>query len=331
MARTATARTMRTKPADVEVLPATNPDVQLVEADSSAIRAFFGNLVAFFTRATELERHAKQLLDSAKLLEPPTSGAEDAMVQGVIKTANAAKKTVEEHWNVCQRLSALHRKLTAKRGVAVQALEDAAAHAQRLHNRWVDAERSRAQREEEVRRREEEDRARKEQERIASQLEAEALKAEAAMENLSDREEIFVAELHKHGDTFRAAQRAGFAQPRNQAERLLASAKIQKALKALQDADAAKRQAEAIRKQPIAVESEPVRMDVQKIGSDRTTWSGEVLDETETIMAFRAGKHGIPPDLFQINPVKLNEYARALHERLDLWPGVRAKKNTKTV
>ena len=63
---------------------------------------------------------------------------------------------------------------------------------------------------------------------------------------------------------------------------------------------------------------------------DVTRWSGEITDEAATIEAFRSGQHGIPGDLFQINPTKLNEYARSLEARLDLWPGVRAKKNVTT-
>ena len=43
------------------------------------------------------------------------------------------------------------------------------------------------------------------------------------------------------------------------------------------------------------------------------------------------GEHGIPLDCLQINTVKLNEYARSLHEQLDRWPGVRARKTTKVV
>src|SRR5690348_13383304 len=112
MAKAAAAR----KTADVLVIQ--NPDVQLVESDSGAIRSFLMGLVPFFTRAKELEHHAKQLCDAAKLLDPPTNGKEDAEVQGLIKTASAAQKTVEQHWGICQVVSSLHRKLTAKRAVA---------------------------------------------------------------------------------------------------------------------------------------------------------------------------------------------------------------------
>src|SRR5689334_18019429 len=99
------------KPADVEVLPATNPDVEMVSTESSGIRSFLGGLIPFFTRAAELERSSKQLLVDAKALVAPKNGDEDARVQGVIKTASAAKKTVEEHWGICQVVHSLHRKL----------------------------------------------------------------------------------------------------------------------------------------------------------------------------------------------------------------------------
>lgn len=328
----ATARIPRHQPADVEVLPAQSPDVALVQADASGVGSFLANIGKFFVRATDLERRAKEMLVDAKTLQPPTNADDDLRIQNVIKTANAAKKTVEEHWGVCQVIHSLHRKLTARRGVAVQALEDTANIAQRLHNRYVDAERERVRREEQRLRDAEELRQREEQDRRAKALEEQAVVAEASMEGLSSREDVFIDHYHRIHDGAIAAKRAGYLNPGLMAERLLRTPKILAALKAKEDADAARRQADAIRNQPVAVDVEAPAMEVIRNGSiDRTTWSGEVLDETAFVHAAMSGKYGIPLDCLQVNQTKLNEFARSLHERLDLWPGVRAKKTTRTV
>lgn len=325
----ATAR--KARPADIEVLPASNPDVQLVASDTTTIGAFFGNMLAFFNRATELEQAATQLLADVKKLQAPTNGDEDLRVQQLIKTANAAKKTTEEHWSICQVVSQFHRKLTAKRGIAVQALEQAADITQRHHNRWVDAERRRVQEEEDRLRREEEQRQRDIQEQQARELEAQALKAEEAREDLSDRETTFVDLVFSGVPPSIAAKRAGYKDPDTRGPKMLDTPKIANALEAKRQAEAARKQAEAIRRQPVAVDVERPAMDVAKIGTDRTTWTGEIVDEVAFIHAAMSGKHGIPLDVLQINQVKLSEYARSLHERLDLWPGVRAKKTTRTI
>ncbi len=323
MARTAAAR----KP---EVLPVDeSPDVQLVTTEGSTIRTFLGGLVPFFTRATELERHAMQLLNAARLLEMPTNGKEDAMVQGVIKTANASKKTVEQHWGITQAVHSLHRKLTAKRAVAVQALEEAANTAQRLHNRYVAEEEARVRREDDARRREAEERARIQQEREAAQLEQAALDAEARLDGLSDREDLFVDHYHRHGNATLAAKTAGYKDAAKVAMKLLDRQKIKSAIEAKVTADAARRQATAVREQPLIVNVEPAKADVQKVGTDRTTWSAEIIDATALIHAVIAGK--VPFDVLMPNPVKLNDYARQMEHQLDYWPGVRAKKTTRTV
>jgi predicted transcriptional regulator len=63
-----------------------------------------------------------------------------------------------------------------------------------------------------------------------------------------------------------------------------------------------------------------------------------VLDERSLMTAFLGcapedykNRFGIPADLFMVNPVKLAEYGRSLHERLDGWPGVRHTKKTRAV
>lgn len=301
------------------------------ESDQAIVRSFLSGLVPFFRRSTELERHALDYQRDSKTLVLPTNGEEDARIQSFIKTGSAAKKTLESHWDICQAVSRLHRALTGKRGIGVAALEDGALRAQRLHNTYVENARRRAQEEEERQRREAEERARIQQEREAAQLEQQALDAEAGMQGLSDREDVFVEQFHKHGNGTLAAKTAGYKDPGKAAMRLLDTPKIVTAIKAKETADASRRQAAAVRAQPAIVNVEPVKADVQKVGTDRTTWSGEIVDEVEFIHAVMSGKHGIPLDVLQINQKVLNDYARSLETRLDLWPGVRAKKSTRTI
>ena len=58
---------------------------------------------------------------------------------------------------------------------------------------------------------------------------------------------------------------------------------------------------------------------------ERMTWSAEVFDEAALIDAVINWHYGVPRDVLTVNAVKLSQYARSLHERVNLWPGCRAK------
>jgi hypothetical protein len=132
-----------------------------------------------------------------------------------------------------------------------------------------------------------------------------------------------------------AAHIAGFKDPAAAGSRLMGTRKVTDAIDAKRKAAAIRQQADAVRAQPLDVKPiEPVKPNVTKAAGahDRTTWSGVIDDEAATIAAaFDRPELGIPRDLFMINPTKLNEYARSLEQRLDLWPGVHAKKKTGVV
>jgi hypothetical protein len=321
----------------VEILEPEAPELKLVETDGQEIGAFIRNIASFFRSAMTLETAAKATLVRARELQPPTTAEEDESIQLFIKAANTDRKKAEEHWSICQVFSGVHRKLTAARGRTTTALEDAASTAQRLHNRWREDQERIARAEQDRIRREAEERARQERERELRELEQKAIDAEEASTNLSEREQAFVACYATGpyaGNGVVCAQRAGFKDAMKSAARLISLPKIQSAIRAAQEADVARAQAAALREQPIETGPiETVKANIiRSAGSfDRSTWTGEVVDETQFVMAVVAGRHGIPIDTLQINPVKLNEYARSLHERLDLWPGVRAKKSTRTV
>jgi hypothetical protein len=89
-----------------------------------------------------------------------------------------------------------------------------------------------------------------------------------------------------------------------------------------------------VKEQPLNVGPvQEVKPDIARAAGavDRTTWSAEILDEVAAVDAIIGGKHGMPRDLLMINPIKANEYARSLHKRMDLWPGMRARRKTGVV
>lgn len=299
-----------------------------------AFRSFSSGLAGFVTKAVALETKAATTLQRAGELKPAGTAAEDEALQVFIRSANQDRKEVEEHWTICSAVHRFHRQLTAKRDKSVKALEQAAAIAQRHHNTYTEAERRRAQEEEDRINRQREEEARQRRELELQEQERQALEREQQLEGLSEREARFV-ELVAYGYNSPAtsARQAGYKDPEKQGERLMATPKIQAAIQAKKEAQAIRQQAEARRREPLVVDTVEVKPDITRAAGavDRTTHSAELLNEAALISACIAGGHGIPHDILQVNPAKLNEYARSLHERINLWPGVRYKKTTKTV
>lgn len=320
-------------------------DEQLTKTDGGQIVQWLGALRSFMGRAEALEGSALVTRDAARALVAPKTAAEDEEVQRFVKRASLAEKDLEEHWTITAAVSRFHRRLTAKRSIAEVYLAEAKRIANGLHNGYVVTEKRRAEEADRLAREQVEFLAKQEREHELQRLEAEAVAAEEASGELSAREATFVdlfcgidrlgqGMAHFHANNGQAcAKTAGYKDPLVASARLLSNAKIQIAIKAKQQAATIRRQAVAKAAAPVAVEYQEVRPNITKApgASDRTTWGGEVLNEAATIEAFRAGTHGIPADLFQINPAKLNEYGRSLHERLDLWPGVRHTKKTGVV
>lgn len=336
MARQATARARSTKEADATtpaaVLdPPTHPDQALVQTNGAQILGFIRNIAAFFGTARELEMAAQSTLVKARELQPPATAEDDERIQRFIREANADRKRIEDHWSITTVFHQVHRNLTAARGRGVKFLEDAAARAQRLHNDYVEEARRKAAAEQERIRREAEEKARQEREAEAARIEAAALEQEAAMPDLSEREEMFVDLVFGMTPHIEAARRSGYKDPVTMADRLMKTRKIVEAIQARRDAHALRQQAAARREQPLDVRVETVKADVIKTGTDRTTHSAEILDEARLIEACIAGGYGIPHDILTVKPAKVNEYARALQERINRWPGVKHVKTTKTI
>lgn len=316
-----------------EVLPATpDPELTSIVADGGAIAGFLANVGAFFYRAKELETVAQAQLSVAKTLVEPTTQEQDERLQRFIRSSSAGAKEIEAHWDICSVFHKMHRMLTARRGVGVQAYLDAAALAQKHHNTYTDKEKRRAAAEQERLRVEAENRARDQRNLELQAAEKQALDLEASSKDLSEREARFAHYVVLGMLPTPAARQAGYKNAELQGQSLMERPKIQAAIAAERQAIEIRKQAAAQRDAPLDVNVEIVKPAISKGGGyDRTTHSAVVLDEQALIAAVIGGKHGIPWDVLTVNPTKLNEYAGSLQERLNAWPGVQHKKNTKTI
>lgn len=327
------AKKVSKTPEVLDLVPAVPGDEQLAAAAWPAIRSFFGQLPAFFTKARELEKKAADTMVAAASLVMPTSAAEDVRIQTFIKNANAQAKEVEEHWSITSAVHGFHRKLTAARDRAYDPNKKAADLAQRLHNNYVQAEQRRVDEENRRRQAEAEERARKAREAELAEAERKATEAEAASENLSVREQRFVDLVHQGVVPSQAAHRAGYKDT-TYGVRLMELKKIKAALEGKRTADALRRQAEAKKYEPLQVEDvEEAKPDVAKAAgaTDRKTRRAEVTNAAALIAAVISGGYGIPLDVLCVDTVKLNEYARQYREQLRRWPGVKYVEDTTTV
>jgi hypothetical protein len=334
------ARKQPTLPVEGDVLDAPIEDQQLtITEEGTAFTKFLAGIGTFVIKARGLEKKAKERLDIARQIQrkPPKTEAEDAKVQVELRAAKLERKVVNDTWGITQVLSKLHKSTVAGRERAGGMLDEAAEITQALHNDYTREEKRKADEREAEKRRIAEAAERRRQDEEAARLEQEALDAEAAMPTLSDREEAFVNGILNRGlSPFEAAKAARFAKPAAEADRLMASKKINEALDARKAAIAAREQATAVRQQPVNVVVERERPAITRVANthDATTWSAEVFD-AEAFMAAvldprTRAQLGIPASVATYVQKELNDLARSLHEKMNVWPGVRAKSNTST-
>lgn len=336
------AKQTKAAPADIEVLGATLPEHQLAATDGKTITGFLAGLVPFFRQATALENRAKAKLALARTFTLPKPGDVDgdAALQTFIKEASAERKAVEKHWEITGAIHQFQRKLVAARDRVIGEgtkektpgyLVEAQGIAQRLHNTYVEDARRRAAEEQERIRKAEEERQAEIRRQDLERMENEALAAEAASADLSERERVFTEEIARGKTPYDAARTANFAQPRSQAEKLLKLPKILLAIAAIKDAAAIREQAAAVKAAPLDVQVETVRVEKAGVGTDRTTYAIEFTDPQLLREAVLGGKHGIPTDILTPDQVKGNAYARDFREIVNRWPGCRLVKKTTTV
>lgn len=312
-----------------EVLHLTETSIQQIatlETIAKGVVEFIAGMRVFFRRADEIEALADQSLDAARLMAKPTSKADDEAVQMAVREWATQKKEAEHFWSpITKLLHGAHRLMTGRRDRALKLLDEAQEIGTRFHQQWVREETERTNAENRRRAQEAEQAAQAERDIELAALEREAARREAASPDLSAREAAFVdLMVGQNLAADLAATRAGFKWD-NAASRLLGMKKIQAAVKASREAKAVRDQATAIAAQPLQIQDAIAeRPQVGEAATDRRTWRGEIVDEQAFVAAVCEGRLGIPRDLLQINPKRLNEEARSLKELLNRWPGVRA-------
>jgi hypothetical protein len=320
---------------DIDV-QATDEDLLQLTNDGNAIKTFLAGLAAWFVTQRQWEKKAEARLMGAKAIPVPTDAASDEVVQRFITGTTAIEKEFESHSTVKGLLHRLHKRASSIHNRVAAPLDEAKTIATNLHNRYADAERRRVAEENARIQREAEQKAQRDRDAELARLEAAALKAEASSDKLSEREAAFVEAYYTgrlRGNATEAAKQAGFKDPFAAGARLLASAKIRGVLEG-------KRQAEVIREQQAAVKEAPldlghveeVKANLGRAGTDVSRWSADVFDPEAFMAALLDPRTrtqlGIPADCATYLPTKLNDYARSLHEQINRWPGVRAKKDT---
>lgn len=343
MAKT-TKATKAAPPPDIEVVDGpVNEEHALVSEDTGKLRTFMGGMVPFFQRAGELERAAKERLDVARQMQTkylrtlPADADEDLKIQNELLASKRERKVIDETWGITQVMSQLHKRLVAGRERAGKMLDEAATIYQDIHNRYAREQQRIADEENRRRRIEEEQRETARRAREQEELEAAAVKREAEMEGLSEREQRFV-ELVANGfnGPSTAARTSGYKDAEKAGERLMATPKIIAAIDALRDAAAIRQQAKAKTEEPLVVDTPTVRANVTKAaGSRSVTTKSAAVDDADAFLAAvldpkTRATLGIPTDCLIIDEAKLNQHARNLGDIINRWPGVRLVTKTST-
>lgn len=262
--------------------------------------------------------------------------------QQLFRDGRRLKRAIEEHWSQVTRW--LEDRKKDIRTIAAMDVEVVAPVTERLNTAIL-----RYEEEDARRRRVQEERARQEQERQArerreadlAEMERQALAAEAASEDLSDRERAFVQRCHSSVGVNLTSERwlndaarsCGFKQD-GYGLALFKKPKIQYAIEAMKQARALREQAAAVAEKPIEIEQPRVEAQTAKVAGVRThtSYTAECFDFDLFIDKFVAGE----VDRLTFRTLAMpcvvagNEMARALHENLDRIPGWRhIKKVTK--
>jgi hypothetical protein len=316
---------------DVIDVPPADPDVALATTEGQSITQFIGGMVAFFTDAKDLERRAKEDLSAARNWQKPTNKDEDAILCASIRQNAVDTKAIEDHWTITALVHRFQRRLVAHRDRAISTRDEVKQIGNNLHNAYEADERRRVALENERIRQEQERQAQAQRDRELADLENQALRAEAASPDLSEREQRFV-DYYNGSNAPAAARQAGFRGNHDEAAwRLLGSAKVIAAIEARRQAEAIRAQAKAVKQAPL--ERSTVTPVKEQVASRAvTTYSAEVVDEDVFMAAvldpMTRARLGIPSDIATYKQTKLTECAKALQENIERWPGVRLKKTT---
>ena len=321
----------RAKVVEPEILPPEPEHVSLVKTNKDKVEDFLGAMEPFFRTAAALEARTVTLAARGQALVQPSSLETDEATASFIRDARAHGKAVEAHWSTIVSLfHRVHRGLTAGRAKGTEPVEKAVKRAEQLRASWAAEDRQR--RDAEQRRLDAlaEQQAALDRQAELDRMEAEALRLEAASDELSAREQAFVKAVASGTEQGEAARLADYKDWFRAAHRLLGVPKVTKAINALRDAAAVRQQAAAVAALPVAPVSAPV-VESQTAGGARETYSMEYTDPRLVVEAVIGGKHGMPADLLEPSQAKGTEYARSLRQLVNRWPGCKLKVTPSTV
>ena len=298
-------------------------ELVLARSVSTELQTFVGNLQVFVAEVRALEDRAVGLELSAGRLPETVTKKSAAKAQELVSNARAGKRDIPDTWTILKRVQALVKAMIAKRKIAELAFDSAIKVGQSHYFAWADAEKRRIAEEQETVRLAAEATARKEREKELAAIEQAALDAEAGTAELSERELSFVEYVVGGQTAVQAAAAVGYANPAARAKKLIATAKIRKAIDAKREAASIREEAAVVKSTPLDIEETATEETDLKEG--RRNRSAELLDEDALRSAVIEGKYGIPQDVLMVNPVALNSYARDMGSLINRWPGVRLK------
>lgn len=263
-----------------------------------------------------------------------TDKATHATCRQFIKDAKALRRTVADHYAAIKKplnearntVLDMEKQHLAPIDAAIELAERSDVAFVREQQRIEQAEADRLRREAEAA-----EQARRDHE--AAEAERQALALEESSEALSPREREFVSlyvsacraakgPLSPAG-VVRAVAHVGYANPEQQAKRIMASPKIQAAIAAVEQATAIRRQSEAAQAAPIHVEVATVASEIASVaGTSLRTYYGCDARVDLKALATAVLSGAVPLEAIMPNMVYLNAQARMLKATFpSVYPG----------
>src|SRR6185503_4376377 len=270
------------------------------------------------TEAISLRREAAGLI--------VTDRSSHAAALEFVRGCKQLARKIEDHWSrITRNVDDLKRNLLTLKRQDLEPVEEAIRVVSARALDYAQKAERREREESDRRRREAEMKAEAERKRQLEEAERDALKAEESSPLLSAREETFLAQFMAGVTAERAAQIAGYKDPKAAGQRLMASDKINDAIQAKRTANAIREQAAVTRQQPLnVVSAPPVESQRAKVVGTRTvtTRSCEVVDANALIEGVVAGS--VVRDALLPNQVFLNGEAKRLGDTFEsVYPGCR--------
>lgn len=279
----------------------------------------------FLAGATAIQTRAEKALEFAKAFPAIRSSVADENAKKALARVDNVRKDAEGYWGDWKRaMKAAHTSFVAGEKKALEPAAEARRILTERCNTWAESERRRVERENDARRVAAEALAQAQRIEQLAELERQALAAEASSPELQPREQTFADGIVRGLTPLQAAQVAGYVDPQEAATRLFVSPKVVAYIAAVQAAAAAREAAAQTAAAPVDVSFKQVAERVSDAKTQVNHWSGRVLDAAALLKMVKLGGPFAPPDdLFIVDEVRLNAYARSLDgEKPESWVGV---------